>query len=265
MYSREAYDDDIHAHRMYEMYGKRVHNKARLLLFTSHCLEPLLPLVSAAHREAVEYMRKYARGGRTRTAAIYAAMKSTSILAWTMPDCEEQDRAAHAFSPKHIRWIATRGVLEAVVNILHAYPGTLTPDYIHTTMFLAAAAQCNAEYPKERTRMRSVVYAHQAAVFRDIFRNPGLPDDYGFDPAWSTPAVQSIAVACQQGAWDELPVLADALEDSGCTESAVLEHLRGPGPHVDGCWALEHALYPSTPVQRTKLAQMRVMQKARGV
>jgi hypothetical protein len=36
-----------------------------------------------------------------------------------------------------------------------------------------------------------------------------------------------------------LAVLADALEDTGCADSEVLGHLRGPGPHVRGCWALD--------------------------
>jgi hypothetical protein len=39
-----------------------------------------------------------------------------------------------------------------------------------------------------------------------------------------------------------LPVLADALEEAGCDESELLDHLRGPGPHVRGCWALDLAL-----------------------
>jgi hypothetical protein len=40
-------------------------------------------------------------------------------------------------------------------------------------------------------------------------------------------------------AFDELPLLADALEDAGCTDAELLGHLRGPGPHVSGCWALD--------------------------
>jgi hypothetical protein len=39
-----------------------------------------------------------------------------------------------------------------------------------------------------------------------------------------------------------LAVLADALEDAGCTDSELLGHLRAPGPHVRGCWALDLAL-----------------------
>jgi predicted DNA-binding WGR domain protein len=36
-----------------------------------------------------------------------------------------------------------------------------------------------------------------------------------------------------------LAVLADALEEAGCTDAGLLEHLRGPGPHVRGCWAVD--------------------------
>jgi hypothetical protein len=34
-------------------------------------------------------------------------------------------------------------------------------------------------------------------------------------------------------------VLADALEEVGCTDAGLLGHLRGPGPHVRGCWAVD--------------------------
>jgi hypothetical protein len=40
-------------------------------------------------------------------------------------------------------------------------------------------------------------------------------------------------------AYNRLPLLADALEDAGCTNAELLGHLRGPGPHVRGCWAVE--------------------------
>jgi hypothetical protein len=42
-----------------------------------------------------------------------------------------------------------------------------------------------------------------------------------------------------EGRFEELPILADALEDAGCIEPVLLEHLRGPGEHVRGCWALD--------------------------
>ena len=36
-----------------------------------------------------------------------------------------------------------------------------------------------------------------------------------------------------------LAVLSDALEETGCTDAELLGHLREPGPHVRGCWALD--------------------------
>ena len=36
-------------------------------------------------------------------------------------------------------------------------------------------------------------------------------------------------------AFDRLPVLADALEEAGCSDAGILGHLRGTGPHVRGC------------------------------
>jgi hypothetical protein len=36
-----------------------------------------------------------------------------------------------------------------------------------------------------------------------------------------------------------LAILADALEESGCTDADMLGHFRGPGPHVRGCWVVD--------------------------
>jgi hypothetical protein len=40
----------------------------------------------------------------------------------------------------------------------------------------------------------------------------------------------------------KLAVAADALEDAGCTDPELLGHLRGPGPQVRGCWAVDLVL-----------------------
>ncbi len=39
-----------------------------------------------------------------------------------------------------------------------------------------------------------------------------------------------------------LTVLADALEEAGLADVELLGHLRGDGPHVRGCWALDALL-----------------------
>jgi hypothetical protein len=67
-----------------------------------------------------------------------------------------------------------------------------------------------------------------------------------FDPAWRGPTARLLAQAAHEER--EMPsgelevarlmVLADALEEAGCTNGDILSHLRSPGPHVRGCWAL---------------------------
>ena len=85
----------------------------------------------------------------------------------------------------------------------------------------------------------------QSGCLHDMFGNPFRPATRS--PACLTPQV----VALAQAAYDqrELPsgtldttrlaVLADALEDAGCTDPDLLIHLRGPGPHVRGCWVVD--------------------------
>jgi hypothetical protein len=38
---------------------------------------------------------------------------------------------------------------------------------------------------------------------------------------------------------DRLAVLADALEEAGCSDTELLAHLRSPGPHVRGCHVID--------------------------
>jgi hypothetical protein len=85
-------------------------------------------------------------------------------------------------------------------------------------------------------------YAAQAGLLRDIigplpFRNITL------DPAWLPPTVAKLVKSIyEERAFDRLPALADALDEAGCTDADILGHLRGPGPHVKGCWALDALL-----------------------
>lgn len=40
-------------------------------------------------------------------------------------------------------------------------------------------------------------------------------------------------------AFDCLPILADALEEAGCSDQEILSHCRTPGPHGNCCWVIE--------------------------
>jgi hypothetical protein len=78
-------------------------------------------------------------------------------------------------------------------------------------------------------------------IFRDIFGNPFRP--VTVDPEWGTSTVVGIADGIYADrAFDRLPILADALQDAGCENSDLLDHCRGPGPHVRGCWVVDLVL-----------------------
>jgi hypothetical protein len=48
----------------------------------------------------------------------------------------------------------------------------------------------------------------------------------------------------EEGTFAHLPVLADALEEAGCTDERLLGHLRGQAEHWPGCWAVELLAWP---------------------
>ncbi|MBM4070073.1 MAG: hypothetical protein FJ271_14140 [Planctomycetes bacterium] len=82
----------------------------------------------------------------------------------------------------------------------------------------------------------------QADILRDIFGNPFRPPP-PVDPSLLTPTITALADRIyQQRAFELLPELAAALEAHGCRDTELLGHLRGTGPHVRGCWALDLVL-----------------------
>lgn len=81
----------------------------------------------------------------------------------------------------------------------------------------------------------------QCDLVRDIFGNPYRP--VAFSPQWRTGTALALARRVYEARdFGALPILADALQDAGCDSGELLDHLRGPGPHVKGCWALDLVL-----------------------
>ena len=58
--------------------------------------------------------------------------------------------------------------------------------------------------------------------------------------AWPTSTVTSLAQALYTDrAFDRMPIIADALEDAGCSNQDILQHCRSGGKHVRGCWVAD--------------------------
>jgi hypothetical protein len=83
----------------------------------------------------------------------------------------------------------------------------------------------------------------QADLLRDIVGNPFRPTLIAPEwIAWDDGVVARLAAAAYEErgfSAERMGELADALRDAGCREAALLDHLRGPGPHVRGCWAVD--------------------------
>jgi hypothetical protein len=84
--------------------------------------------------------------------------------------------------------------------------------------------------------------AARTALLRCVFGSPFRPPP-AVDPrwlSWNGGTVAKMAAAVyEQRRFADLPILADALEDAGWTDAAILAHCRAPGEHVRGCWVVD--------------------------
>jgi hypothetical protein len=83
--------------------------------------------------------------------------------------------------------------------------------------------------------------AHQAALLRDIVDNPFR--SVRIDPSWlrwhNGLLVSMVRQMYEPRDFTDMPILADALEDAGCTNADILTHCRSSGEHVRGCWVVD--------------------------
>jgi hypothetical protein len=84
----------------------------------------------------------------------------------------------------------------------------------------------------------------QAELVRCILGNPFHP--VTIDRAWlaaNDDAASRIAQTIHDDcSFQQLPILADALEDAGCNDEGLLAHGRTPGLHARGCWVVDGVL-----------------------
>jgi hypothetical protein len=191
----------------------------KLRLFACACCRAVWPQLEdkRAHR-AVEVAERYVEG---RAAEKERQAASAAILEYAALT----EQAPHAMAA---RWaLTTRG----------------------SSAYLAAK-RCS--HNARRLVSGRGLQLVQARLLRDIFGNPfarapALPPDV---QARSGGTLVGLAEAIYQdrrlpdGALDghRLAVLADALEEAGCTDKAIFSHLRSPGVHVRGCWAIDLVL-----------------------
>jgi hypothetical protein len=94
-----------------------------------------------------------------------------------------------------------------------------------------------------------LVLNRSVLLLRDIF-GPLPFRAVTIDPAWLTWNERTIVRLAQDiyedrihpgGTLDQsrLAILADALEEAGCSDKEILGHCRSPKDHVRGCWLID--------------------------
>jgi hypothetical protein len=97
----------------------------------------------------------------------------------------------------------------------------------------------DVEFHLARNKLSLHVEQEQVRLFRDIMPNP-FEECPLIDPDWLRPDILALAhIIYDKKRFEDMPILADALEEVGCINEDILNHLRSSGPHVRGCWALD--------------------------
>jgi hypothetical protein len=106
-------------------------------------------------------------------------------------------------------------------------------------MLMTLEDECfDGEMPEKQSKAENRILTD---LLREIVGNP-------FHPAviaptilhWNDGTVSKLAQGIYDDrAFDRLPILADALEEAGCTDAELLAHCRQPGSHVRGCWVID--------------------------
>jgi hypothetical protein len=248
-------------------FGERRDRKCRLLACAA--ARGVLHLVPGTHgqpyRDVVAVAERFADRGATEE-ELAAAFRA----ALDVDDCEDEgcggwrhlvygrrraSRAARALGwRRRRRQEVAREV--AMLYAMHAAAGTAfrpTPsaavplsvvevmrDAVEAAWAEAAAAHPihNVRGDNSGTRRMS---ARLCDFIRDIFGNPFRPVE--FKSAWRTSTAALLARGMYESRdFSAMPILADALQDAGCTDDVIREHCQQPDQHVHGCWVIDLVL-----------------------
>jgi hypothetical protein len=193
-------------------------SERKFRLFACACARRVLHLLADdCYQQAIEVAERYADG-----------LESTKTL------LEARDIAYQAANTRRHN-LAVRGAAYAAWNAANESHETGGANVAAASAWNAATAAGLDQFEPD--------IAERKAPYRllcDILVPEACPVPAPLWLAWSDGIVVKLARGIYEDrAFDRLPILADALEEAGCSDTSLLAHLRGPGPHVRGCWVLD--------------------------
>jgi len=215
-------------------------SKRKLRLFAAACLRRVWPLLGhEATRLAVEACEQYADG----------LIRHDELLElWTNAELDADERL---WLGPDSRWdcdcrYCTGGMgdgrEEAEQMLRRVRAGEASPAWTAAqAVFHARDLVAWQAEPAQRAAAAEQERQAQYVLLMDLFG--GSPTPGRINPVWliwNDRTIPRLARSMyRSGAFDQMPILADALEDAGCPDAGILSHCRGPGPHVRGCWVVD--------------------------
>jgi hypothetical protein len=216
----------------------------KLRLFAVGCCRRIWPLLpNERSRKGVEVAELYA-DGRTRLSALLGAYRESgdvpaSDAARAANWATDAATNAHEAARLSADWATSAAARARIVRVAEEATA-------------AGHALGNLWAPEVWEGAKGIESRPQALLLRDLF-GPLPFRSITIAPSvltWNARTVQRLAEAAYEerqlpaGILDpaRLAVLADAVEEAGCMDAELLGHLRGPGPHVRGCWVVDWLL-----------------------
>jgi hypothetical protein len=218
-------------------------NERRLRLFVVNCLRKVLHLFEGrACQAALEIIEQHVEGQATN---------------------EQLSRVAADLDQAYPDVLRTAGVLQAEVfeGVCNAASAEIWSGPNAVDNAADAATMEAARHLPESEGLQDPSWEAAIQVIRASIRKEQcdcLRDLYGplpfrevrIDPTWLAWNGGTVWMLAQdvygdrrlsEGTLDNgrLAILADALEEAGCNNEEILTHLRGRGPHLRGCWAVD--------------------------
>ncbi len=211
----------------------------KLRLFACACyhrIRCLLPDPRAAR--AVEVAEQFADGMTTAD-----EIKEIAKQIWKdLWELEPQWRASQGSERQQL--LPTHAALALASQILHP-EAPKAAYYASSNAYLHyAEMKVPGVVPHDRkfTAAQQTEEQAQAQLLRCIFGlSPEIP--YATPLCWLTTPVGSVAHRIyEERCFEELPILADALEEAGCFNEDMLNHCRMDKIHDRGCWVVDLVL-----------------------
>jgi hypothetical protein len=228
--------------------GKLSERKSRL--FSVACCRRLWSYLEEQSRWAVRAIEQFAEGQATERKRAKAKSKAQAV--W--------DRLAVTFAndgPGSLEAFAAAAVLALTASTEEEATWLRYGQFIAQQVaagVLIAEWRTLDEMEAEKARLRREDKPGLALcdLLRDLFGNPFratsavapcvLTWNNGCVGNLATAVYEAMSLPCGTLAPDRLAVLADALEEAGCIDDTLLDHLRSPGSHVRGCYAVDLCL-----------------------